>query len=124
MDATFFIGLITLAVLKSAPLVFGALCGLLGERSGVINIGIEGMMLLGAFFAFLTSALFNQWTGGVFAPEISLIVGLACAIIVSMLPMFILITLIFPGLAFSRRSRSLFYLKYPFWVQFYFPTSR
>jgi ABC-type uncharacterized transport system permease subunit len=54
MDATFFIGLITLAVLKSAPLVFGALCGLLGERSGVINIGIEGMMLLGAFFAFLT----------------------------------------------------------------------
>jgi ABC-type uncharacterized transport system permease subunit len=84
MDATFFIGLITLAVLKSAPLVFGALCGLLGERSGVINIGIEGMMLLGAFFAFLTSALFNQWTGGVFAPEISLIVGLACAIIGSM----------------------------------------
>ena len=84
MDATFFIGLITLAVLKSAPIVFGALCGLLGERSGVINIGIEGMMLFGAFFAFLTSALFNQWTGGAFAPAVSLIVGLICAIIGSM----------------------------------------
>jgi ABC-type uncharacterized transport system permease subunit len=85
MDATFFVGLITLAVLKSAPLVFGALCGLLGERSGVINIGIEGMMLMGAFFAFLASALFNQWTGGALAPAISLIVGLVCAMVGSML---------------------------------------
>ena len=55
---------ITTAVLASAvrhstPLVLGALCGLLNERSGVINIGIEGMMLLSAFVAYL----FNVWTG-------------------------------------------------------------
>lgn len=44
---------------QSTPLVLGALCGLLGERSAVINIGIEGQMLLGAFIGFLA----NVWTG-------------------------------------------------------------
>jgi len=44
---------------QSIPLVLGALCGLLGERSAVINIGIEGQMLLGAFTGFLV----NVWTG-------------------------------------------------------------
>jgi general nucleoside transport system permease protein len=44
---------------QSTPLVLGALCGLWGERSGVINIGIEGQMLLGAFIAFMA----NVYTG-------------------------------------------------------------
>jgi ABC-type uncharacterized transport system permease subunit len=44
---------------QSTPLVLGALCGLIGERSAVINIGIEGQMLLGAFVGFLV----NVWTG-------------------------------------------------------------
>ena len=49
-------------VRHSTPLVLGALCGLLGERSGVINIGIEGQMLLSAFIGFLV----NVWTGNLF----------------------------------------------------------
>lgn len=46
-------------VRQATPLVLGAMCGLLGERSGVINIGIEGQMLLSAFIGFLA----NVWTG-------------------------------------------------------------
>ena len=54
----------TVAVLNatvrlSTPLVLGALCGLMGERAAVINIGIEGQMLMSAFIAYL----FNVWTG-------------------------------------------------------------
>ncbi len=44
---------------QSTPLILGALCGLLGERSGVVNIGIEGQMLMAAFVAFLA----NVYTG-------------------------------------------------------------
>ncbi|MCF6278174.1 MAG: ABC transporter permease [Anaerolineales bacterium] len=44
---------------QSTPLVLGALCGLMGERAAVINIGIEGQMLLSAFVGFLV----NVWTG-------------------------------------------------------------
>lgn len=56
--------IVTTAVLastlrQSTPLVLGALCGLMGERSGVINIGIEGNMLLSAFMGFMV----NVWTG-------------------------------------------------------------
>jgi len=42
---------------QSIPLILGALCGLMGERSGVINIGIEGQMLMAAFLAFLVMAV-------------------------------------------------------------------
>ncbi len=42
---------------QSTPLILGALCGLLGERSGVVNIGIEGQMLLGAFVGYMA----NVW---------------------------------------------------------------
>jgi len=45
---------------QSTPLVLGALCGLIGERSGVINIGIEGQMLMSAFFAFLANVYLGQ----------------------------------------------------------------
>ncbi|MBU0992635.1 MAG: ABC transporter permease [Proteobacteria bacterium] len=63
----FFNAPVTIAVLSSAirqstPLVLGAMCGLIGERAGVINIGIEGQMLFGAFTGFIVSI----WTGNLF----------------------------------------------------------
>lgn len=42
---------------QSTPLILGALCGLIGERSGIINIGIEGQMLFSAFIAFLVHVI-------------------------------------------------------------------
>jgi ABC-type uncharacterized transport system permease subunit len=48
----------------SIPLVLGALAGLLGERSGVINIAIEGQLLTGAFVAAaVASATGGVWLG-------------------------------------------------------------
>jgi simple sugar transport system permease protein len=62
----------------TVPLVLGALSGILCERSGIINIGIEGMMLAGAFAAFVAKVATNDWpllASLFFAVLIALLVG-------------------------------------------------
>ena len=54
------------AMLRFAtPLLFGALGGIMSERSGVINVGLEGMMLMGAFFGIFGADVFGSWFVGV-----------------------------------------------------------
>ncbi|MEH0984036.1 ABC transporter permease [Micromonospora sp. CPCC 205556] len=46
------------------PLIFGALAGVLCERSGVVNVAIEGQLLMGAFSGALFGSIFNSvWVG-------------------------------------------------------------
>lgn len=63
--------LLSITLMYSAPLIFGALGGVVSERSGVVNIGIEGMMTIGAF----TGAAVGYYSGnawfGFFAAGIS-----------------------------------------------------
>ena len=53
------------ALRYATPLLFGALGGIVSERSGVINVGLEGMMLMGAFFGIFGADLFDSWFLGV-----------------------------------------------------------
>lgn len=48
----------------SVPLMLASMGGLLSERSGVVNIALEGLMLVGAFFAAITAyATHSPWLG-------------------------------------------------------------
>jgi simple sugar transport system permease protein len=55
------------SIIRATPLVLGALAGLWSERSGVINIAIEGMMLFGAFVAVAVTALTGSFASGLIA---------------------------------------------------------
>jgi simple sugar transport system permease protein len=69
-------GLLKGSLRRSAPIAMGALAGVLCERSGVINIAIEGMMLFGAFSgAIVASATGSLWLGLLSGIVIGLLLG-------------------------------------------------
>jgi general nucleoside transport system permease protein len=66
LDRVFVWSALIAAMLRFAtPLIFAAMGGILSERSGVINIGLEGMMLMGAFFGIFGADVLGSWFLGI-----------------------------------------------------------
>ncbi len=55
----------------ATPLLFAALGGLISERSGVFNIGLEGMMLMGCFWGIYGADLLHSWVWGLLVAMVS-----------------------------------------------------
>jgi general nucleoside transport system permease protein len=64
-------GLLSATLVWATPLTYAAIGGMFSERSGVINIGLEGMMLSGAFFAALGADKFGSWEMGLVCGAVS-----------------------------------------------------
>jgi general nucleoside transport system permease protein len=87
LDAVVVWGALFAAMLRYAtPLAFASLGGLFSERSGVVNIGLEGMMLTGAFFTVWGADRTGTWTLG-------LLIGIAAGGLMGLLHAFFSISL-------------------------------
>ncbi len=89
IDAIFTTNLPAQTLQLATPIALGALCGIMNERSGIVNIGIEGMMLTAAFVGFMAAMLVDQampdTQGGILGATPALVVGVLAAIGAGML---------------------------------------
>jgi len=80
--ATVFIGILASGIRLATPYLYAALGETFGQRSGVLNLGVEGQMLLGAFAAFYVSYITgNLWLAVLAAMIVGAIMGLAMAFV-------------------------------------------
>ncbi len=76
------IGIATSGIRLATPYLYASIGESLGQRSGVLNLGVEGQMLLGAFAGFyVTFVTENAWLGLLAALTVGAVMGLLMAVI-------------------------------------------
>lgn len=76
------VGILTSGIRLATPYLYSSIGEMFGQRSGVLNLGVDGMMLMGAFAAFyVTFVSENPWLGLGAAILVGGVMGLAMAVI-------------------------------------------
>ena len=103
MNNSFLVALAASAILYGTPLLFAALGELLAERSGVLNLGVEGMMLVGAVMGFWAVQRVDSVGGVVLwaAVAVAALAGAATALIHAFLVITLRANQIVSGLALT-----------------------
>lgn len=76
-----------IALMFAAPIIIAALGGLFSERSGIVNVALEGIMMVGGFAAASVTVVLEPSTAA-FAPWIGMAVGILAGIVFSLLHAF------------------------------------
>jgi len=90
--------LVALTLAAGTPLVFAALGELVTEKSGVLNLGVEGMMLVGAVVSFIVAATTKTPWLGVLA---GMLAGAALSLVFALLTLTLMANQVATGLALS-----------------------
>ncbi len=85
-SSTVIIALIAATLRMATPLIFAGIGGVFSEKSGVVNIGLEGIMVMGAFFAVCGTYYTNS-------PFIGILFAIGAGILISLLHAFLSITM-------------------------------
>jgi simple sugar transport system permease protein len=87
IDTAFLLDFFTASIRTSTPLAIAALAVLLAERAGIMHIGVEGSMLLGAFTAVYFAALTGDaWIGVFMGAAVGILAGTVLALLTVTLP--------------------------------------
>ena len=84
MDISLISSIVTQTLIYASPLILTALGGVFSERSGIVNVGLEGIMVMGAFssivFNIEFASQFGAWT-----PWLGMLVGGLVGVVFSLL---------------------------------------
>jgi len=82
LSMTVFVGILASGIRLATPYLYAAIGETFGQRSGVLNLGVDGQMLLGAFAAFYVAIKTgNLWLGILAAMIVGALMGLAMAFV-------------------------------------------
>ena len=91
-------GIVNIILIGTTPLVFAAIGELVVEKSGVLNLGLEGMMLVGAVSAFVTLVVTDSYLAALI---VSLISGLVMSGLFAFLVLYLMANQVATGLALT-----------------------
>ena len=98
MDIDLLYGIIKIVLIATTPLVFAGIGELVTEKSGVLNLGVEGMMLVGAVTAFVTLVITGSY---ILAFTFSILSGIIMSSLFAFLVLILMSNQIATGLALT-----------------------